>query len=52
VSTIATHAEQQDDSIVDRLSSFYAQHPTLVKTLGVLALSAVMSHMNQQRRWA
>ena len=52
VSRIATHAEQQDDSIVDRLSSFYAQHPTLVKTLGVLALSAVMSHMNQQRRWA
>ena len=50
VNTIATHAEQQDDSIVDRLSSFYAQHPTLVKTLGVVALSAVMSHMNGQRR--
>jgi len=47
VSTLATSAQQQDDSIVDRLGSFYAQHPTLVKTLGVAALGAVMSHMSQ-----
>lgn len=50
VTAIATSAQQHDDSIVDRLGSFYAQHPTLVKTLGVAALGAVMSHMNQQQR--
>jgi hypothetical protein len=49
LSTIASNAQQQDDSIVDRLGSFYAQHPTLVKTLGVAALGAVMSHMSRQR---
>jgi hypothetical protein len=47
LSTLATTAQQHDDSIVDRLGTFYAQHPTLVKTLGVVALGAVMSHMSQ-----
>ncbi|MDP9087571.1 MAG: hypothetical protein M3O26_02365 [Pseudomonadota bacterium] len=46
--TLAATAHQQDSSIVDRLGSFYAQHPTLVKTLGVAALGAVMSHMSQR----
>ena len=50
LSTIAASAEQQNGSIVDRLGSFYAQHPTLVKTLGVAALGAVMSHMSSQQR--
>lgn len=50
IGTIATSAQQQDGSIVDRLGSFYAQHPTLVKTLGVAALSAVMSHMSSLQR--
>ncbi len=49
-STIASSAEQKDGSIVDRVGSFYAQHPTLVKTLGVVALGAVMSHMSNQHR--
>lgn len=48
MSTLATTAQQQDDSIVDRLGTFYAQHPTLVKTLGVAALGVVMSHMSQR----
>jgi len=50
LSAVAASAHQQDASIVDRLGSFYAQHPTLVKTLGVAALSAVMSHMSSQQR--
>jgi hypothetical protein len=50
VTAIATSARQRDESVVDRLGAFYAQHPTLVKTLGVAALSAVMSHMSQNRR--
>jgi hypothetical protein len=49
LSTLAAKAQQQDGSIVDRLGTFYAQHPTLVKTLGVAALGAVMSHMSQQQ---
>ena len=34
VQQIATHAEKTDPSIVDRASAFYAEHSTLVKTLG------------------
>ena len=49
VSAIAAHAQQQDPSIVDRVGSFYAQHPTLVKTLGAVALSAVMGHLSSNR---
>jgi len=45
-----TKAEQQDGSIVDRLGNFYAQRPTLVKTLGVAALGVVMAHMSTQQR--
>ena len=48
--TMAAAAQQQDGSIVDRLGSFYAQHPTLVKSLGVAALGAVMSHMSSLQR--
>ena len=49
VTAIAAHAEKQDPSIVDRLGSFYAQHPTLVKTLGAVALSAVMGSLSSRR---
>ena len=50
LNAIAASAHQQDESIVDRLGSFYALHPALVKTLGVAALGAVMSHMSNQQR--
>ena len=49
VQQMATHAEKQDPSIIDRVGSFYAQHPTLVKTMGAVALSAVMGHMSNRR---
>jgi len=45
----ASTVQQQDSSIVDRLGQFYAQHPMLVKSLGVAALGIVMSHMSQQQ---
>jgi hypothetical protein len=41
VTAIATSDQQRDESVVDRLGAFYAQHPTLVNTLGVAAFSAV-----------
>ncbi|MDQ6685477.1 MAG: hypothetical protein M3Z16_10135 [Pseudomonadota bacterium] len=49
VGAIAAHAEKQDPTIVDRVGSFYAQHPTLVKTLGAVALSAIMGHLSSRR---
>jgi hypothetical protein len=52
VQQMATHAEKADPSIVDRASAFYAQHPTLVKTLGAAALSIAMSKMAQRQRAA
>lgn len=47
VQTLAEHAEKQDPSIVDKLSQLYAQHPTLIKTLGAAALAVAMSKMSQ-----
>lgn len=48
VEQVATHAEQQDPSIVDKISSVYAEHPTLIKTLGGVALSIAMAKMAQR----
>jgi hypothetical protein len=50
VQEIATQAEKQDPSIIDTLSNFYAEHPTLVKTLGSAALAiALASIANRQK---
>jgi hypothetical protein len=49
VQELAKSAKQQDPSIVDRASSFYAQHPTLVQALGAGALAIIMSHMSNRR---
>lgn len=35
---IAAHAEKQDPSVIDKVSSFYSQHPTIMKSLGAAAL--------------
>ncbi len=50
VQQAAAHAEEQDPSIIDRLSEIYAQHPTLVKTLGAAAMTIAMSHLANRRR--
>ncbi len=49
VQQLAAKAEQQDPSIVDRVSEFYAQHPGLIKTLGVGALTVAVSHLVHRR---
>ena len=46
---IAAHAEKQDGSIVDMAASFYAQHPTLVKSLGASALAIALGHLHSRR---
>lgn len=50
VEQIAAHAEQQNPSVIDTMSNFYAQHSTLVKTLGgaalTIALAKIANRMN------
>jgi len=45
VGALAAHAERHDPSIVDQVGSFYAEHPTLVKSLGAAALAIALGHM-------
>ena len=52
VQQLATHAEKSDPSIVDKASSFYAQHSTLVKTLGGAALSIALAKVAERQRAA
>jgi stage V sporulation protein SpoVS len=47
-SAIAAHAEKHDSSIIDMASAFYAQHPTLVKSLGASALAIVLGQMHSR----
>lgn len=49
VQQIAAHAERQNPSIVDEVSSFYAQHPQVMKAAGGLALSIALQHMLRHR---
>jgi len=49
VEEIAAHAEKQDPSVVDQVSSFYAKHPQVVQALGGLALTIAMQHMMRKR---
>jgi hypothetical protein len=49
VEQAAAHAEQHDPSIIDRVSEIYAEHPTLVKTLGAAAIGLALSHLASRR---
>ncbi|GAB6195763.1 hypothetical protein [Lysobacter xanthus] len=49
VEQIARQAEQADPGIVGQMSEFYAQHPTLVKSLGGMALALVLGRMHGTR---
>jgi hypothetical protein len=42
VEALTTCAQNQDPSIVDRVSAVYAQHPVLMKSLGAAALTIAM----------
>lgn len=50
VQVIADHAEKADPSIIDRMSAFYAEHPTLVKTVGSAALTIALAKMAEHTR--
>lgn len=50
IQQVAEHAEQQNPTIVDKMGAFYAQHPTLVKTLGSAALTIALAKMSNNMR--
>jgi hypothetical protein len=43
VQRVAEEAQKHDPSIVERISDFYAEHPTLVKSLGTAALTIALA---------
>jgi hypothetical protein len=49
VQDIAEKAQNKNPSIVDQVSSFYAQHPDVVKAVGGMALSIMLQHMVRRR---
>jgi hypothetical protein len=52
VQQMAAHAQNADPSIVDKASAFYAQHSTLVKTLGGAALSIALAKVAERQKAA
>ena len=50
VQQLAAHAEKANPSIIDSLSTFYAQHGTLVKTLGGAALTVALAKVAERQR--
>ena len=49
VERVAQEAEQKDPSVVDMISNVYAQHPTLIKTLGGAALTIALAKIAQRQ---
>ena len=45
VQDLANHAEKQDPGVVDKVGSFYGQHPELIKGLGAMALAVLLGKM-------
>lgn len=50
VQQMAEEAERNNPSIVDRMGDFYAEHPTLVKTIGGAALAIVLGRVAEGMR--
>lgn len=50
VRQLAEQAESKDPSIIDQVSNFYAEHPTLVKTLGAAALTITLAKLAERQQ--
>lgn len=50
VEEMAALAEKKDPSVIDQISNFYAEHPTLVKTLGAVALTIALAKLAQRQQ--
>lgn len=49
VTALAQHVEQHDAGIVDKMSTLYAAHPALVKTLGSAAMVIAMRKIAERQ---
>lgn len=52
VQQLATHAQKADPSVVDSVSNFYAQHTTLIKSLGGAALTVALAKVAGRQQQA
>jgi hypothetical protein len=52
VQELATQAHSTNPSVVDSVSNFYAQHTTLVKTLGGAALTVCLAKVAEKQKQA
>jgi len=52
VQQLATHAQTANPSVVESVSSFYAQHSTLIKTLGGTALTIALAKVAERQKQA
>jgi hypothetical protein len=50
VEELAREAQDRDPGIIDRVSDFAAQNPTLVKGLGAVAAGIALNHIAKQKR--
>lgn len=50
VQALAEHVHQADPSIIDKVSQIYAEHPTLVKTLGAAAMAIAMKKIAEHHQ--
>jgi hypothetical protein len=50
VQALAQHAEQHNPSIIDRVSEVYAEHPTLIKTLGAAAMAIAVKKIAERHQ--
>jgi hypothetical protein len=52
VQELATHAQKSNPSVVDSVSTFYAQHTTLIKTIGGTALTIALAKVAERQKQA
>ena len=52
VQQLASHAQTANPSVVDSVSSFYAEHATLIKTLGGTALTIALAKVAERQKQA
>ncbi|MFV3330282.1 hypothetical protein ACNFIA_05045 [Pseudomonas sp. NY15437] len=49
VQAMAAQAEQANPGVVESIGNFYAQHPTLIKTLGGAALAIALAKLREHQ---
>src|SRR3954452_15989714 len=48
VAKLATHAQQTRPDVFNQAMQFYAQHPTLVKVLGTMAIAKIAQRLSER----